>query len=351
MIIKKTAKKLIDICRHWYYHSHSNKIAYKVLNCIESQKTKTDPSLIKMSNDYAIDVLGWKGFAPWLYVYSAIAKTFKEGWIPDNYYGKIVVPKLKGNYGKISEYNALTSKFIESDFSPDCLYLVNGLWLSTDYQILSENNITEVAFKNCEKVVYKKDNSTQGRGVYFFEKNNFDIQTLKLLGNGVLQKFINQHPFFKEIVPNSVATIRITTVITDAGAVSVRCCYLRVGNKSDTHVKSSSHIRIPININNGILDKYGYRTNWIQIESHPDTKYIFYNNKIPNFKKCIKTALKLHKSVPFARTIGWDMIVDECDNVIIMEWNGWHNDIKFSEATQGPCFSDLNWEKLFKNKE
>jgi len=63
MINKKTGKKLIDIFRHWYYHSHSNKIAYKVLHCIESQKqTKTDPFLIKMSNDYAIDVLGWKGF-------------------------------------------------------------------------------------------------------------------------------------------------------------------------------------------------------------------------------------------------------------------------------------------------
>jgi hypothetical protein len=29
-----------------------------------------------------------------------------------------------------------------------------------------------------------------------------------------------------------------------------------------------------------------------------------------------------------------------------MEWNGEHNDVKSSEATQGPCFSDLNWERL-----
>ena len=152
-------------------------------------------------------------------------------------------------------------------------------------------------------------------------------------------------------MPNSVATIRITSVVNDQGTISARCSYLRVGNQSDTHIKSASHIRIPINIANGTLDKYGYTANWIQIESHPDTNFLFDNKKIPNFKKCIDIALKLHKAIPFARTIGWDMIVDECNNVIIMEWNGCHNDIKFSEATQGPCFSDLNWEKLLKNKE
>jgi hypothetical protein len=31
-----------------------------------------------------------------------------------------------------------------------------------------------------------------------------------------------------------------------------------------------------------------------------------------------------------------------------MEWNGTYNDIKFSEATQGPCFADLGWERLWK---
>ena len=52
--------------------------------------------------------------------------------------------------------------------------------------------------------------------------------------------------------------------------------------------------------------------------------------------------------VPFARSIGWDMIVDNNNEIQVMEWNGSHNDIKFSEATQGPCFSNLGWEKLWK---
>jgi hypothetical protein len=68
--------------------------------------------------------------------------------------------------------------------------------------------------------------------------------------------------------------------------------------------------------------------------------------KIPAFRDCVDTVLQLHGKIPFARCIGWDIAVDESGQVQVMEWNGEHNDVKFSEATQGPCFLDLNWELL-----
>lgn len=111
---------------------------------------------------------------------------------------------------------------------------------------------------------------------------------------------------------------------------------------------SASHIRIPVSISNGYLDKFGYTTNWLQIEKHPDTDFIFENQKIPHFNKFLEAAINLHKMVPFTRTIGWDMILDINNNVKVMEWNGSHNDIKFSEATQGPCFHDLGLHELWK---
>jgi len=347
-MIKKIAKRFISDYRYWSYHLDHKKSALKVLKSIESVKGKTDKKLIKLSDDYANDVLGWKGYAPWLYVYSAVNNNFKEGWIPDNYYGKIVVPALKGNYGIIADYNSLTSRLFNSSHFPDCAYYTNGIWISPKYQVLSEKEVVEIAFNKNEKVVYKIDNSLQGRGVYFLDKNNINIGKLMSLGNGVLQKYINQHPFFQNIIANSVATLRITSVINEKGIVSVRACYLRVGRSSDKHVKSASHIRIPVNILTGELDKYGYTTNWIQIVKHPDTNFLFEHKKIPNFNKFLETTINLHKMVPFTRTIGWDMVLDVNNNVQVMEWNGGHNDIKFSEATQGPCFSDLSWEKLWK---
>ncbi|MCA0932448.1 hypothetical protein LCM02_08295 [Lutimonas saemankumensis] len=347
-MIKKHVKKLINEYKISQYHLWHKKTAGKVLESIELDKGKTDPKLINLSNDYALDVLGWKGYAPWLYVYSSIAQTFKNGWIPDNYYGHVVVPKMKGNYGEISEYRALTNSLFKSLDFPDILYKTNGLYLSPEYQVISEKSVMEFLFKDSEIVVFKKDCGGQGKNVIILKKKDFNISKLEKLDNGVFQKYINQHSFFKEIMPNSVATIRITSVINDEGIVSVRACYLRVGRILDTHVRSNTHIRIPIHPLTGALDKYGFSTDWIHSENHPDTEFVFNNKRIPNFKKCIDTAISLHKMVPFSRIIGWDMIIDEYNSVKVMEWNGSYNDIKFSEATQGPCFSDLGWENLWK---
>lgn len=347
-MVAQSAKRLLNSYLNWKYHSSHKKTAHRILNEIESVKGRTNPKLIKLSNEYASDILGWVGFSPWLQVYSAINQTFKAGWIPDNYYGKIVIPKLNGNYGLISFNQSLTSLLFQSPNFPDCIYFVNGIWISTGYQVLSENEVEKNIFNKSEKFVYKIDNSHQGEGIFILEKNNFNSQKLKSLGNGVLQKYINQHSFFDDIMPNSVATIRITSIVNDIGVISVRACYLRVGRRSDTHVKSTSHIRIPINFTTGKLYKYGYTTNWIQTDNHPDTNFIFENKQIPNFNQCIEVAINLHEKVPFTRNIGWDMVIDNDNKVQIMEWNANHNDIKFSEAIQGPCFSDLGWEKLWK---
>ena len=347
-MIRKSAKRLVKSYLDWSFHLDHKKKAHKILKSIESVKGKTDPKLIKISDEYATDILGWEGYAPWLYVYSAMNNKFKEGWIPDNYYGKIVVPKLKGYYGTISEYNSLTSRLFNSSYLPDCAYYTNGLWISPEYQILSDKEIIEIAFNNNARVVYKIDNSLQGVGVHILEKDNFNIDKLKMLGNGVLQKYIRQHSFFQEIMPSSVVTLRVTSVVDDKGIVTVRACYLRIARSFDTLVRSYSHIRVSVDSSTGVLDKYGYTTKWHQIENHPDTGFKFENKKIPDFEKIVDTMINLHKMVPFVRTIGWDVILNENNDVQVMEWNGTENDIKFSEATNGPCFSGLGWEDLWK---
>jgi hypothetical protein len=194
--------------------------------------------------------------------------------------------------------------------------------------------------------VFKVDNSLQGKSIFFFEKKTFDIDKIKLLGNGLFQRYIVQHKLFDSFAPNSVATLRITSAVDDDGGISIRACYLRLGRYKDTHVQSKSHIRIPVNLSSGEFSAEGYLTNWLTVDEHPDTKLRFSGCKIPLFSQCISTVLELHKKVPFARCVGWDVTVDNDENVRLMEWNAENNDIKFSEATQGPCFADLRWERL-----
>ena len=344
ILIKSTLQK---IHRFNYHHQHKLK-AEATLKSIESEKGKLSQIFKKMSQEYAHEVLGWTGFAPWLNVYAAIAGEFKEGWIPDNYYGVFLVPKLKGLYGRISGAKSLSSKLLNTDKLPDIVYYVNGLFFTSSMKMLPVESVGKYLFNNNDRIVYKVDNSLQGKGIHIFTKETFNTATIYSLGNGVFQKYIEQHVFFEEIMPKSVATLRLTSVIENDGSASCRAAYLRIGRSEDSYVKSSSAIKVSVDVISGRLHEQGYLPNFCSVKSHPDTHFTFEGKVLPKFSECVAYILKTHQEIPFCRSIGWDLIVDKDEQIQLIEWNGNHNGIKFSEATQGPCFADLGWEELWK---
>ncbi|MCR1025190.1 hypothetical protein NQT66_10265 [Cellulophaga baltica] len=344
--LKNIAKKQLEKYEWYRYHHISNAIAQKTLKNLEKEKGKFPITLKKQSDAYAREILGSKEFSPWLYVYSHFSEEFKEGWIPDNFYGKVVIPKIQGDYGKISFLKPLNNRLFKEKACPDIAYFINGKWFDSNYNNVSVNNIKNLLFQHTNKVVCKLDQSFQGKGIHIFQREEFETSKIFILGNCVIQKYIQQHHFFKAFTPNSVATIRLTTVIDSNSKISLRAAYLRLGRTHNTHVSSEDHIRIAIDLDNGTLNSIGYLNNWHRIEQHPDTLEKFDHKLIPNFEECKKLVERLHKRVPMVQAIGWDLIVGTNNEPIIMEWNGYSNDIKFSEATQGPCFKDLAWDKL-----
>jgi len=334
---------------HWYaFHTQHNHETYRLLKSIESEKGKTDPKFAKLSAEYARDVFGWVGYAPWLVVYSAMAGEFKEGWIPDNYYGWTVVPKVSGPFGTVTDAKTLSRKLLSTDRLPDVAYHMNGLFYDTSWNAIPPESLAEHIFDSESRIVYKADNSCRGHGVRVLTKETFDIGKIIGDGGGVFQKFVAQHAFFDEIMPDSGATLRLTTVIDDNGKASCRAAFMRFGRKADTHVKWDSSVKIAVDLATGKLFPKGFLSDWRSVESHPDTGFVFAGKTLPEFGKCVGFALETHQSSPYFRSIGWDMIVDADGEIQLFEWNGAHNDIKFSEAAHGPCFADLGWEKLWR---
>jgi hypothetical protein len=340
--LRQSAKK---VARYKFHRDHGVQAA-KVLKLLEKHYGKADPAILHLADAYARDVFGDALYAPWLRVYAAFSGTFKEGWIPDNYYGGVVVPSMKGGYGKISALKPLTRVIFDSDAFPDIAYFANGLFLDAQNVVIDERAVEEMVFEQSEKIVFKRDGSGQGQGVFIFDRKTFSAGAIRALGNGVMQRFIRQHGLLESFASKPVATLRFTTVVDDAGAISIRACFLRLGRAEDTHVHTASEICVPIDLSTGELSRDGYMSDWCATAAHPDSGVGFFGVKIPAFSRCVQTVLELHKKVPFARCIGWDLTVDVDENVQVMEWNGEHNDVKFSEATQGPCFSDLKWEQL-----
>jgi len=318
------------------------------LKSIEEYKGKLSKQLSKKCDEYAISIFGSKRYSPWLKVYSVMAGEFKEGWIPDNYYGRVVNAKTKGLHGELSEMKTINSIIFRGEELLDKIYYINGILFDTNYNHIKENEIVEYAFGNSNKIVYKLDNSLRGRGVYVVKKEEFNWNHFKRKGNGTFQKFIEQHSFFSHFTPNSVATLRITT-IASLTSITTRAASLKLGRSFDTHIHGSSIMQLNIDLASGELDEYAYyELNWKRMKQHPDSKVTFKNLRIPDFNKILKYCEVLHAKVPFISCIGWDVVLDSNNEVQLIEWNSGHNGIKFAEAMSGPCFKDLEWEKLWK---
>lgn len=332
--------------RRQYHAMHKNN-AGKKLRHLELAKGKLSDNLRKQCDEYALDILGSKKYAPWLYVYTAMQNEFKKGWIPDNYYGEIIVPKLKGAYGGIANLKTLQTALFHSNLFPDLFYYVNDQWLTKEYKIVSQDYVRDYITSNPGKYVYKIDNSQSGKGVFILDEN-LKLNKLMQKKNGVLQSYIKQHRFFHEIVSNSVATIRLTTVNDQHGNITLRGAYLRVGRALDNKVSSASGVRIPIDLKTGKLGDFGYDNNLTEFATHPDTGYVFREKTLPIFFDIKKEVLALHSKVPFTRIVGWDVVVDYKNSIKVMEWNGMHNTIYFDEITKGPIFKGLDFEDLWK---
>ncbi|MDB5788154.1 MAG: sugar-transfer associated ATP-grasp family protein [Caballeronia mineralivorans] len=347
---ERLAKAVLKRLGSYRYHRHHASQARSVLRTLEEKYGKMNPAHIKLADAYARDVLGHARYAPWLYVYSAVSGVFKEGWIPDNYYGSVVVPAIKGGYGKISDFRCLQSTIFRSAAFPDVAYFVNGLFLTPDNTPVAPHSVKHLLFAGRDEIVFKVDNSLQGRGVFFFHRNSFDLQKMEALGNGVFQERIVQHEALNRFAPGSVATLRMTTAVDDNGQIALRACYLRLGRADDTHVQSKSHVRVAVDLASGELAREGYLTNWLTVPAHPDTNVEFSGTKIPAFAKCVAMVLAHHRNIPLTRSVGWDVAIGRDEAVKLMEWNASHNDIKFSEATQGPCFTDLRWDRFARER-
>src|SRR5699024_641697 len=223
------------------------KEALKALRIIELDTGyKLTSEDIKKIDYYARTVLGSKAYAPWLYVYTAYNQEFKEGWIPDNYFGAIVAPKINKDIRKVSNIKTLSKKLIQTNLLPDSYYMVDKVLYDIDYNIIEREDVIEELFKSEETYYFKKNESNQGRGVVKFTRNNFDINMFYNSGDAVIQSEIIQHDWFDKIITGSVATIRITTIKLNDGTTEFAASYLRLGRNSTDIVTAKDGIRVPI---------------------------------------------------------------------------------------------------------
>jgi hypothetical protein len=296
---------------------------------------------------YAVEVLGHAKYAPWLQVYSVVSGQFKEGWIPDNFFDECVLPHNSGPYGELSQFRSLNAILFDAPEFPDIAVQINGMILGRDGKPVADRDLTDVLFGQGDRIVFKSDSTQSGLGLSVLHRTSFDPARVRVLGAGVFQPFVNQHPEFQRIGNSpAVTTLRLTTATNGHGKPELRAAFLCIGRANDQHIRAGTDVLVPVDPATGAVSPVGYIPDWQRTDHHPDSNQRFAGFELPEFETCRAAALRNHARVPFVRCIGWDVTVDNQGAVKILEWNGGHTGIKITEATQGPCFADLGWQTL-----
>lgn len=330
------------------HDASSKRHALTVLAVVEKASGSPVSSAIRrQAVQYAGDVLGSRRFAPWLLVYSAMAGEFREGWIPDAFFGRVVSPRVNHGIRHVSSVKTFTRVVFDSGAIPDNAYLIDGRLFDRDFRLLSAGRAHEAVFGDSDQVVVKSDGSRQGKGVRRLSRDQFDADSLEQQdGNAVFQRVISHHPFFARYSAGFSTTMRITTVKNLSGAIEARAAYLRFARDGEDFVRSASHVRLAIDVASGRTAPVGYLSDWSMAKCHPDSLVQFEHASVPAFGAARELCITLHSRLPHVGVIGWDVMVDAEEHVWVIEWNAKHADIKFSEATVGPCFTGLGWERL-----
>ena len=328
-----------------YHAGHAAKAQAKLAGLAAIGKTVSTADA-RRCDDYAIAVLGGAHFSPWLKVYCAFRGAFADGWIPDNFYGARVVPEIQGQHGRSSFLKSLAAALFGDSAFPDVGVRIHGKLFDTQYRLLTAEQAREVFFAEAKQILFKPDGTGRGQGIVQFEASQFTADALARLGDGVFQRRITQHPDLARFTPDAVATLRLTSVIESSGEPAVRAAYLGMALGGETHFRSGAGILVDIDPSTGLFGDQAVRADWTLCPVHPATGEAFAGRQFPAFDDCLRTVLRLHRKVAYVGAVGWDVAVGEDGSVHILEWNGFHNGIKFSEAAQGPCFRGLDWERF-----
>ncbi|MCW5717665.1 MAG: hypothetical protein KIS68_07525 [Bauldia sp.] len=325
--------------------------ADRIIRQLQADGSQPEPGSFRKAEEYAREVLGASDYAPWLKVYAAAAGGFRDGWIPDNYYGRIVIRRIDGRYRSAADAKTFINRVLHSPNVPDVAYVVRGLFYDRDFRLLAAGQLRDVLFADARKVIFKPEITARGRSFEEITAETLDAEKFRRARHGVFQRYVQQHPFFDEMTTGSATTLRLTTAIDNLGAVGVRAGYLRIARQGDRNVRSESALRVAVDLPAGRLANAGYMPDWAKVERHPDSGFAFSGQEMPAIRDATSLVVGLHGSFPQLSCIGWDICIDADGVPQILEWNTSHNDIKFSEAMTGPCFADLGWERLWQEPE
>lgn len=203
-----------------------------------------------------------------------------------------------------------------------------GDYLMRDWLLPDEKTFEQFAQFVADNPVFiaKPALGTEGAGVKKFDVTAADEAALQAIYEELqgkqylLERYIKQHPQIHSLHPQSVNTIRLTTIRNRDG-VNILTAALRMG-RADSVVDNytTGGIVASVDLATGIVSSRGVDKMHHEFIVHPDTNEAIIGRQIPKWEEVKAFVKKLGEVVPQVRYTGWDIAITE-DGPVLLEGN------------------------------
>lgn len=255
--------------------------------------------------------------------------SFSVCCIPSELYYAYIDPYFNDKKKSLGlENKCLYPRLFPGITQPDIIaYRMNGVWLDSEYRMLSFESVVDAVDRENELFIKKADDSFGGLGVrHFLVSRGVSLgeQLRKTIegkhGDIIIERALRQHRDIARINPHSVNTLRIYSLLMD-GEVRIVAGLLRfASDEKDVDNFSCGGMMCSVD-GSGQLSAEAFSHDGKRTRVHPLTNVSFAEVRIPSYDRALELVKKAHPMLPFFRFVGWDVAIREDGEPVLIEAN------------------------------
>ncbi|MBE6196712.1 MAG: hypothetical protein E7137_06410 [Rikenellaceae bacterium] len=292
----------------------------------------------------------------WHEYYLKVNGIFSPQYIPTYIYYAEIYPKLNDpRIAVVYSDKNMIDKLLGDRVKLPKTYIknYNGNYY-IDNKVVSKKEAIESCLNIDDAVIKHSLDTCQGKSILRFKSVNGIVtgkdcpKTIEELFDSyttdfIVQAAIRQNATMAKLNPTSLNTVRIMTYWGKDGIVPV-FAVVRMG-RSGAVIDNASSGGMYCGVNmDGTLKEEAYTLYPFSSHTESDNGIVFREFKIPYFEALKDKARELHAQLPYAKIIGWDLSLNEQDEIELVEINA--NSPGLFQGATGPAFGEYTSEIL-----
>lgn len=295
--------------------------------------------------DWAVAGLGSTRFLPVLRLWTAVHGGFAEGWLPDSYLARSVLPGLQGAAGRrLGASRMLMRQLLGADLVPDRACRLRDFWLDRTGRPIPEERVEKTLFGRQTTLFLHREAAPRGQALIRVARACFARETSRP-GDLTVLAPAAQDKELDALAPGALALLRVLTVKTAGAGARALGGLLRLPLGADPLPRPGAEIALALNLATGRIAGPGLAPDWTRIATHPETGLVFEGRALPGHDAALSACRALHDRVPQLALVAWDVLLGAGGKVQILDWEPAAPETAALQALCGPILAGLGWER------